>query len=39
MYVKLLIGYAVVFALVVGYLVYLQRRLNRLEQRLGDIRP
>ena len=38
MYVKLLVGYAIVFVLLVGYLVYLQRRLGRLEERLADRR-
>lgn len=36
MYVKLLLGYALVFVLLVGYLLYLQRRLGRLEERIAD---
>ncbi len=36
MYVKLLVGYALVFVLLIGYLVYLQRQVDRLERRLAD---
>ena len=36
MYVKLLAGYAFVFVLLIGYLLYLQRRVDRLEKRVGD---
>lgn len=36
MYVKLLAGYALVFVLLIGYLLYLQRRVDRLEKRVGD---
>lgn len=36
MYVKLLVGYTIVFVMLVGYLFYLQRRLGRLEERLAD---
>lgn len=36
MYVKLLAGYGLVFVLLIGYLVYLNRRVGRLESRLQD---
>lgn len=36
MYLKLLAGYALVFVLLIGYLLYLQRRVDRLEKRLDD---
>lgn len=36
MYVKLLAGYALVFVLLIGYLLYLQRRVSRLEARMAD---
>ncbi len=36
MYVELVVGYAVAFALLVGYLVFLQRKLARLESQLRD---
>lgn len=36
MYVKLLVGYALVFVLLIGYLVYLQRQVDRLERRVTD---
>ena len=38
MYVKLLAGYALVFVLLIGYLVYIQRRLERLEDRLAEFK-
>lgn len=38
MYVKLLAGYSLVFVLLIGYLVYIQRRLERLEDRLAEFR-
>lgn len=37
MYAKLLAAYAVVFALVLGYLFYIQRRLGRLEDRVTSL--
>ena len=36
MYVKLLVAYGISFVLLVGYLFYLQRRLDRLERRFRD---
>ncbi len=38
MYVKLLAGYSLVFVLLIGYLVYIQRRLERLEDRLAEFK-
>ena len=37
MYMKLLLGYGVAFALLVGYLAVLQRRLGDLRKRLEDL--
>jgi len=38
MYVKLLAGYTLVFVLLIGYLLYIQRRLDRLEDRVTEFR-
>jgi CcmD family protein len=35
---ELLVAYGVAFALLVGYLVYLQRKLATLEQQLEELR-
>lgn len=38
MYVKLLAGYTLAFVLLVGYLFYLQRRVERLEDRVTEFK-
>lgn len=36
MYEKLLVAYGIVFSLLIVYVYYVQRRLDRLERRLQD---